>query len=218
MTVAIPTGVGSAWTSSPIRVFISHSTAQVDDATKFRTALRRLGCDAFVAHKDIDPGTQWIGEIQDALASCDALVALVSKEFKTSDWCEQEVGWALGRDVPVVPVRIDITPYGLLGTIQACKWPKTPTPAADLASEVMSILLKDTRTAAKTVESMVIGIENAESFAQANAIARALVDLNVSLTRAQLRRLKAAQKANGQVAGAYSVPGALTVLARYVSD
>ncbi len=218
MTITIPSGTASPWARAPIRVFISHATSQVEEATKLRSALRKLGCDPFVAHRDIEAGTQWIAEIRSALSSCDALVALVSKEFKTSDWCEQEVGWALGRDVPCVPVRINVTPYGLLGTIQACNWPKTPTPAADLASEVLNILLNDERTGAKTVESLVIGLENAESFAQANAIARALVELNVSLTRAQLRRLKAAQKANSQVEGAYNVADALSVLAKHVSD
>ena len=166
----------------------------------------------------IDPGTQWIAEIRAALGSCDALIALVSKEFKESDWCEQEVGWVLGRDIPVVPVRIDLTPYGLLGAIQACKWPKTTTPATDLALETLNIFLKDECTAEKTLESMVIGLENAESFVQANAIAKALVDLNVALTKTQMRRLKAAQKTNDQVRGAFNVADALSGLAKHVRD
>jgi len=113
---------------------------------------------------------------------------------------------------------MDLTPYGLLGAIQACKWPKTTTPAADLAGEVLNIFLKDTRTGAKTVESMVIGLENAESFVQANAIARAFVDLNVAPTKAQMRRLNAASKSNTQVQGGFSVPGALSLLAKRIKD
>jgi hypothetical protein len=117
-----------------------------------------------------------------------------------------------------VPVRIDLTPYGLLGAIQACKWPKTTTPATDLASEVLNIFLNDARTAAKTLESMIAGLEEAESFAEANAIATALVDLIVALTKAQMRRLKAAQKANDQVGGAFVAGRALNVLAKRMGE
>jgi hypothetical protein len=219
VAIVIPTTVGSPWASAALRVFISHASAQAKEATQLRTRLNRLGCDAFVAHKDIAPGTQWITEIRTALNSCDGLVALVSDEFKDSKSCEQEVGWVLGRDVPVVPVRMGLTPYGLLGAIQACKWSKSSTtPATDLASDVINIFLNDARTAAKTLESMITGLENADSFVQANTIAKALVDLNVLLTKAQLRRLKAAQKSNDQVAGAYNVGGVLNILAKRVGD
>jgi len=112
---------------------------------------------------------------------------------------------------------MDLTPYGLLGAIQACRWSKSSTtPATDLASEVVNIFLNDARTAAKTLESMIAGLESADSFVQANTIARALVDLNVLLTKAQVKRLKAAQKTNGQVGGAYNVDGALNILAKRV--
>ena len=38
--------------------------------------------------------------------------------FPKSRWTDQEVGWALGRDVHVLPVRRGIDPYGFLGEVQ----------------------------------------------------------------------------------------------------
>ncbi len=54
MTITIPSGTASPWARAPIRVFISHATSQVEEATKLRSALRKLGCDPFVAHRDIE--------------------------------------------------------------------------------------------------------------------------------------------------------------------
>jgi len=114
---------------------------------------------------------------------------------------------------------MDLTPYGLLGAIQACRWSKSSTtPATDLATEVLNIFLNDARTAARTLESMIAGLEAADSFIDANAIATALVDLNVALTKPQMKRLKAAQKTNSQVGGAVVASRALNALAKRVGE
>jgi hypothetical protein len=55
-----------------------------------------------------------------ALRSCDLLVAYVTHGFSDSDWTAQEVGWALGRDLVVIPISVDgEMPKGFLGTYQA---------------------------------------------------------------------------------------------------
>jgi len=47
------------------------------------------------------------------------LLAYVTKEFHASRWTDQEVGWALGRGVPLVPINAGSQPYGFFGAIQA---------------------------------------------------------------------------------------------------
>jgi len=42
----------------------------------------------------------WQAQIEHALRSMQAFVAIVHPEFNSSAWCNQEVGWALGRRVP----------------------------------------------------------------------------------------------------------------------
>ena len=110
------------WGESSCRVFITHLWEHRGDAVDLKTSLQGWGIDGFVAHRDINPGSEWIRVITAALHSCHALVALLHDGFKKSDWCDQEVGAALGRRIPVIPIRIDMNPYGLLGSLQAIPW------------------------------------------------------------------------------------------------
>ena len=57
-------------------------------------------------------------EIDLALRSMHALSALLTPDFHLSDWTDQEVGFALGRGVLVVPVRLGLDPYGFIGKVQ----------------------------------------------------------------------------------------------------
>ncbi len=61
-------------------------------------ALDRYGIELFVAHEDIEPDREWKDEILNALGTTDGSVAFLHQEFKTSDWCGQEVGWHLRPD------------------------------------------------------------------------------------------------------------------------
>jgi hypothetical protein len=61
--------------------------------------------DAFVAHDDIDPSKHWREVIKTGLSTCDMFVVFLDPGFHESQWCDQEVGWALARWIPVLPVR-----------------------------------------------------------------------------------------------------------------
>lgn len=52
----------------------------------------------------------------------DALCAIITPCFKGSDWCDQEVGMALGQRKLVIPVsKENELPYGFFGKYQAIK-------------------------------------------------------------------------------------------------
>ena len=212
-----PTGIDSPWASESIRVFISHLAEEGVRATQLKIAMEAWGLDGFVAHLDIDPGAQWATEIETALASCDALVAILTDGFGASAWCDQEVGWALGRNVPVIPVRVDLAPYGLLGSTQAVRWLRTIPAADEVAKQILMVLIRDPRMAARAIDSMVGRLERAESFARANAIAGKLVELRARLTPAQFERLDRAALENSQVLNAYDVGPALVTLRELVA-
>ena len=50
---------------------------------------------------------------------CDALVYASSEGSGASSWCQQEIGWAFGRDIPVVGVSRGEVPEAFLGRRQA---------------------------------------------------------------------------------------------------
>jgi|SRR5712691_9566785 len=47
------------------------------------------------------------------------MVAYVTADFSQSHWTDQEVGWALGRELVIIPVRVEAVPYGFFGSYQA---------------------------------------------------------------------------------------------------
>ena len=101
------------WGSNPVAVFISHRHEDAPFASNVRDVLAtRYGIDAFVAHNDINPSAAWREKIRSALASCHFMVAVLHEKVHESQWCDQEVGWAMGRGVPVMPVRRQALPPG----------------------------------------------------------------------------------------------------------
>lgn len=56
------------------------------------------------------------------LREASLLIAVVSPNFADSEWTDQEVGFALARGIPVLPVNAGKPPYGFLGHIQAVPW------------------------------------------------------------------------------------------------
>lgn len=106
------------WLSGYFRLFLSHVSAIKGKAAQLQRVLKRYGISCFVAHEDIEPTRDWQNEIEKALMSMDALAAVLSPGFKESNWTDQEVGVAIGRDILVIPVRKGIDPYGFIARYQ----------------------------------------------------------------------------------------------------
>lgn len=107
------------WTPGYFRVFISHHSSEKERANKLKEALKPYGMSCFVAHEDIDVTASWHDELIKALDTMDCLIALLCEESRFSDWCDQEVGFGLGRNVLCIPLNDGINPYGFLGKYQA---------------------------------------------------------------------------------------------------
>ena len=73
----------------------------------------------FIAHKDIEPTKKWQDEIELALSTADAMLALLTPGFHASKWTDQEIGFALGRGLPILTVLLGEEPYGFLAREQA---------------------------------------------------------------------------------------------------
>lgn len=109
------------WTPDRIRVFISHTSAHRAEVAAIAQGLDRFAFSCFVAHDAIEPSRSWQEVIELALRTCDVLLAYVTPDFNESRWCDQEVGWALGREIVVIPLKVEADPYGFFGTYQALR-------------------------------------------------------------------------------------------------
>ena len=93
------------WGSEPIRLFISHRDSVKAQVNELASSLRDYGISAFVAHDVIEPDEDWQKEIEIALQSMEAMLVYISGEFFNSVWTNQEIGYALARQVPVISIK-----------------------------------------------------------------------------------------------------------------
>ncbi len=129
------------------RLFISHLAKDKDKATRLKACLAEHCISGFVAHEDIYPTLEWQSEIERGLFSMDAMVAVHTVGFSESMWCQQEVGFALGRGVKVISLKMGEDPTGFISKRQAL--PRLNRRAEDVAAEIAGLLSADPATAGR---------------------------------------------------------------------
>lgn len=184
-TVESSAGTGN-WKSGYVRLFISHSARYKELVGEVADELAVTGIHGFVAHDTMAYSKPWQAQIEQALKSMQAFVAVVHPEFQDSAWCHQEVGWALGRRVPKYVIRMGVDPAGFLGHDQ---WPsghgKTPRQVAQIISTWASSVpeLGETMTA-----GLFTALQHANNYYDAGATAGRIASLS-GLTDDQWERL-----------------------------
>ena len=148
------TQVASAdfWVDGQLKIFISHLSSNKERMSAMKAELFHWGISAFIAHEDIEPSREWMNEVEAGLETMEVLIAVVEPGFKESDWCAQEVGFALGRHIDVIPLRAGLDPFGFFGKIQGVQI-KGKVPK-DVASEVVRLLLKKPKHRDKLLRAM----------------------------------------------------------------
>jgi len=154
------------WNFGYYKMFISHLTVDKISAANLKSALAIYGISCFVAHEDIEPTKEWANEIEKALLTMDCLCAIITPKFINSKWCDQEVGFALGRRVLVVPIRKRYDPYGLMGKFQGIQ--SNGKTANQLAKEIFDILCKNKSSKNLYVRNLGNLFLNSKSIDEAN--------------------------------------------------
>jgi hypothetical protein len=102
----------------PYRVFISYSHEDRPIAKKVAGHLEGLGF-RVVWDKDLQPGTPFTSQIETGITSAHVFMPLLTKSSAKRPWVHQEIGYAMGLSVPVLPVTIGELPEGIIKQIQA---------------------------------------------------------------------------------------------------
>lgn len=191
------------WGPAGFRLFISHLATHKKFAGQLRSSLLPCAVSSFVAHSDIEPTQEWQTQIELALSTCDALVALLHPGFHDSKWTDQEIGWALGRGIPVFAVRLGEDPYGFFGKVQAFHGLKKEPPA--LADELFGSYCKHPRTRQTMAKCLIDWFCSSDSFATAKS-RMGLVEKITCWDKTFEQRLVSALAENGQINGSWGVP------------
>lgn len=191
------------------RLFLSHISAFKAEATQLKEALGTFGISGFVAHADIQPTKEWLAEILRALQTMDSLAALLVPDFRKSNWTDQEVGYAVGRGVPVIPLKYNQDPYGFIGRFQALNC--TNQSPNQIAASIARLLIEHASTQRAMADAVARRFLRAGSYAHARNLMD-LLELPVSLPRATLDLIAEAKKTNGQVRDSWGVLDRIAVL------
>ncbi len=96
-------------------VFISYATADQTVALMVCSTLEKHGIRCWMAPRDVQPGDEWGGAIVDAIKASRAMVLVFSGHANESHHIPRELERAIGREIPIVPVRIEnVEPRGSL--------------------------------------------------------------------------------------------------------
>jgi TIR domain len=191
------------WRNGMFRLFVTHLAVHRAFAADLQAELVRLGISCFVAHNDIEPTLEWQAEIETALATCDALVALLHKGFHASKWADQEIGFAMGRGVPAFAVKFDEDPYGFIGRFQAFNG--NDKTADEIAQELFDAMRKKKETGRKMADALVGLFERSDTFAEAKARMNLLEGIT-SWDPSFSTRIRSAVQSNSQISGSWGVP------------
>jgi hypothetical protein len=201
-TADVPTDAGppEVWAPGHFRLFMSHLSKYKTQLGLVRGFLAREGVSGFVAHTSIVPSREWEITIERALRSCHAMGAFLHQGFHESKWCDQEVGFALARRLPIAPIVLDdLMPYGFIGKYQAL--PARDLSPQKLARKIVDWLLAEPSLRPWMTEGTITALEASASF---DATRQLMSNLGRAdhFTPAQLERLSNAAKSNDQVSDA----------------
>lgn len=195
---APPDATKRIWGDTGFRVFLSHKAEVKKEITTIKNGLRLFGISCFVAHEDIHPTKAWQEEIENALASMDGFVALLTEGFHDSAWTDQEVGYAVARGVPIIAVRLGNDPYGFIGKFQALS-----TTWQTSVQGIVKILIKNDQM----LNAYIQALRDCPSWNFGNALAEVLPNIE-KLSVSQIDALVAAYNETSELRGSFGFNGA----------
>lgn len=186
------------WNKEQFKLFLSHKAEFKKDVYKLKEDLLEFGISAFVAHADIHPTREWQEEIENALSTMDTLAALLTPNFSESNWTDQEIGFALGAGIPIIPIRLGKDPYGFIGKIQGVS--STWETAVET---ILPVLIKHPKMKVAYINT----VKSCTNFDHANRLSLVLPYID-SLSAEDANNLVDAYNKNTQVRSSYGFNGA----------
>jgi hypothetical protein len=220
---SLPSGTaapqGGHWPDGTFRLFLSHSSKKKGLVTEIKQELSEHGIESFVAHADIEPTKEWLGEIRRALNTCQAFAAILCQDFKDSKYCDQEVGHALQRGLLVIPVRVEIDPYGFMAPLQGVS--AFEKSASVIAADILKLLLTHPTTKPlmisieeKATERLVNNFLCSDNFGASSRLLKKL-EAYETLPKTLVEKITLNWKKNDQIAGCNGIPRRMDNFLRY---
>ena len=180
-----------------VLTFLSHASEDRVIAERIADDLDKQHFDVFVAHRDIELGSDWGYILKQRIKECDLFAVLLSSKFRNANYTSQEVGIAICLDKKIFPLSIDGTmPFGFMSGYQSSKFDvkkfdEETKKLAELFKRVIDGTLRKT-------DEVILALKHAELYREANKIGRELATCP-DLTNDQLKNLAEAYQLNDQI-------------------
>jgi len=178
-----------------ILVFISYSTKDKEVVGKIKRQLENFGLEVFVGHDDINPSSDWIKVILKNLRECDIFIPYLTKDFRKSDWTDQESGIADCLKKCILPLKIKYNPYGFINKYQALDI--SSEDIFNYGFEIVKRVIKDNRFP-KLRNVIVESLINSRHFEVTRDCFKALF-LFEKLSKKEMTRIAKASLTNDQI-------------------
>lgn len=145
--------------------FISHSTVDIESEVKAICEIfEKCHISSFVADRDAPVGTPLPREIMQAIEASELFLVLLTENSLNSQWVNQEIGYALGKDIPVIPLKKKGINFS--GLIEAAKYIKMQNNPLLTVRDIFSSLKNKqlSPTAQSTIMAFIGALELKEKY------------------------------------------------------
>ncbi len=187
----------------PIEVFISHADEDKKIAREIAVQIKQNeGINVFVAHDDLEPGSNWKKDLTQKIFECDVFIPLLTKNFHSAEWTEQEVGIAHAFKKRMTPIRFDDTStVGFMTDFQATKI-SYPLDEHEI-NNIVSTVIAYSDEGQRIVNNLIDQLYSSDSFYDANANARILFNTTKKFTPEQVNKIAQAYIMNNQISDGF---------------
>jgi len=156
--------------SSNVKVFLSHSDKDKKIAAELKSKLSKHGLSVFLAHEDIDGGSDWVSKLYEEIQNSKIFIMLLTKNYHTSNYTDQETGVAINCEKTILPICTDDTrPYGFAYSKQAivCSFPFEDSKIEKIANIAKMELV----SVSSNLDNLISKLKNSRSYAESASIA-----------------------------------------------
>lgn len=117
------------------RIFVSYASEDRQLAGILVSALRDLKLEP-VWDKDIRPGTPFTDAIKGLISHVHVFMPVITDNSQKRPWVNQETGYAMALNIPVLPVAVNTLPAEMISQLQAISVNADGTDLAEKLSEI----------------------------------------------------------------------------------
>jgi len=186
---------------SNVKVFLSHSDKDKKIAAELKSKLSKHGLSVFLAHEDIDGGSDWVSKLYEEIQSSKTFIMLLTKNYHPSEYTDQETGIAINCKKTILPICIDNTrPYGFASSKQAivCSFPLEDS----IIEKIANISKMEFVSKSSDLDKLISELENSGSYTESAIIVTQLKKYD-DFSDSQLLRLAFSSLNNPQVYYSY---------------